>query len=67
MRNHREKSGAGGYDRPHSAKIRTTLYELIETVIDVVGTDKNQVIMSVLLDTLREGRANVRVSGTLTN
>ena len=46
-------------------EIQTTLYELIETVIDVVGTDKNNLIMPVLIDTLRKGKANVIVSGTI--
>ena len=42
-------------------KIRTTLYELVETVIDVVGSEKKQTVVDVLLATLREGRANVKV------
>ena len=48
-------------------EIQTTLYELIETVIDVVGTDKNHLIMPVLIDTLRKGKAKFIVSGTLSN
>lgn len=48
-------------------KIQTSLYELCETVIDVIGTDKHQLFMAVLLDTLRKGNANVVVSGTISN
>ena len=50
-----------------SLEIQTTLYELIETIIDVVGTDKNQLIMPVLIDTLRKGKAKFVVSGTISN
>lgn len=50
-----------------SVEIRTTLYELVETVIDVVGTDRNQLIMPVLLNTLKKGNANVVVSGKISN
>ena len=48
-----------------SFMIQTTLFELIETVIDVVGTDKNHLIMPVLIDTLRKGKAKVVVSETI--
>ena len=48
-------------------EIQTTLYELIETVIDVVGTDKNQLVTPVLIDTLRKGKAKFVVSGTISN
>ena len=50
-----------------SYEIQTTLYELIETVIEVVGTDKNHLIMPVLIDTLRKGKAKFMVSGTISN
>jgi hypothetical protein len=48
-------------------EIQTTLYELIETVIDVVGADNNHLIMPVLMDTLRKGKAKFVVSGTISN
>ena len=50
-----------------SFEIQTTLYELIETVIDVVGTDKNHLIMPVLIDTLRKGKAKYVVSGIISD
>ena len=52
---------------PDSFEIQTTLYELIETVIDVVGTDKNHLIMPVLIDTLRKGKAKYVVSGIISD
>ena len=67
MRTFKDKYAAGGHHLQQPYTIRTTLYELIETVIDVVGPDSNQMIMAVLLDTLRKGRSNVKVSGTIVN
>jgi hypothetical protein len=62
MRTLKEKCAGNGHRSGQPVVIRTTLYELIETVIDVVGTDKNRMIMPVLLDTLKRGHANVVVS-----
>jgi len=67
MRTLKEKYVGNSHRSRQPVTIRTTLYELIETVIDVVGTDKNQMIMPVLLDTLRKGHANVVVSETTIN
>ena len=67
MRTFKDKYAASNHPLQQPFTIRTTLYELIETVIDVVGPDRNQMIMAVLLDTLRKGRSNVKVSGTIAN
>ena len=66
MRTHKKNFTAKAYRLRQPVMIRTTLYELVETVIDVVGPDENQLIIAVLLDTLRKGRANVKVSETTT-
>ena len=66
MRTHKKNCAGKAPHLRQPVMIRTTLYELVETVIDVVGPDQNQLIMAVLLDTLRKGRANVKVSETMT-
>ena len=64
MRTHKINCSGNGQHMREPVRIQTTLYELVETVIDVVGPDKKQLITAVLLDMLRKGRANVRVSET---
>ena len=43
--------------------IETTLYDLMETVIDIVGPDDNRLIKEVTLNLLAKAKTCVCVSG----
>jgi hypothetical protein len=43
--------------------IQTTLYELMETVIDIVGSDENRLVKEVTLNLLAKAKTCGRVSG----
>ena len=43
--------------------IETTLYDLMETVIDIVGPDENRLIEEVTLNLLARAKTRVCVSG----
>ena len=45
-----------------SDKIQTTLYELMEAVIDVVGPDNNRMVKDVTLNILAKTRSKIRVT-----
>jgi hypothetical protein len=45
-----------------SDKIQTTLYELMEAVIDVVGPDNNRMFKDVTLNILAKTRPKIRVT-----
>jgi len=45
-----------------SDKIQTTLYELMEAVIDVVGPDNNRMVKDVTLNILAKTRPKIRVT-----
>jgi hypothetical protein len=45
-----------------SVKIQTTLYELMEAVIDVVGPDNNRMVKDVTLNILAKTRPKIRVT-----
>ena len=45
-----------------SDKIQTTLYELMEAVIDVVGPDNNRMVKDVTLNMLAKTRPKIRVT-----
>jgi hypothetical protein len=45
-----------------SVKIQTTLYELMEAVINVVGPDNNRMVKDVTLNMLAKTRPKVRVT-----
>jgi hypothetical protein len=47
----------------HSIKIQTSLYELMETVIDSVNPDENRLIKEVTLNLLAKARPRIRVTG----
>jgi len=46
--------------------IETTLYDLMETVIDIVGPDENRLIEEVTLNLLAKAKNSVCVSGLQT-
>ena len=43
--------------------IETTLYDLMETVIDIVGPDDNRLIKEVTLNLLEKAKPRIRVTG----
>jgi hypothetical protein len=43
--------------------IETTLYDLMETVIDIVGPDDNRLIKEVTLNLLAKANPRIRVTG----
>jgi hypothetical protein len=43
--------------------IETTLYDLMETVIDIVGPDDNRLIKEVTLNLLAKANPRVRFTG----
>ena len=45
-----------------SDKIQTTLYELMEAVIDIVGPDNNRMVKDVTLNILAKTRSKIRVT-----
>ena len=47
----------------NSIKIQTSLYELMETVIDIVNPDENRLIKEVTLNLLEKARPRIRVTG----
>jgi hypothetical protein len=47
----------------NSIKIQTSLYELMETVIDMVNPDKNRLVKEVTLKLLAKDRPRIRVTG----
>jgi hypothetical protein len=47
----------------NSIKIQTSLYELMETVIDSVNPDENRLIKEVTLNLLAKARPRIRVTG----
>jgi hypothetical protein len=49
-----------------STIIETTLYEVMETVIDIVGPDENRLIKDVALDLLAKAKTCVCLSGLQT-
>jgi hypothetical protein len=48
--------------RQGSAKIHTTLYELMETVIDVADPEEDKLVNNVTINILKKTKPNVRVS-----
>jgi hypothetical protein len=45
-----------------SVKIHTTLYELMETVIDVADPEENKLVNDVTVNILKKAKPSVRVS-----
>lgn len=60
LRNHRSHCRKG-FRKP--TIIRTTLYELIETVIDVTGPEKPHLVNKIILEMLKPHRSDLNVSG----
>jgi hypothetical protein len=48
--------------RKNSLKIHTTLYELMETVIDVADPEENKLVNDVTVNILKKAKPSVRVS-----
>ena len=44
--------------------IETTLYDLMETVIDLVGPDDNRLIKAVTLNLLTKTHPRIRITGS---
>ena len=50
------------HNRRNSSAIQTTLYELMETVIDVADPDEKELVNEVTINMLTKAKPNVRVS-----
>ena len=49
-------------NRRNSSAIQTTLYELMETVIDVADPDENKLVNEVTINMLTKAKSSVRIS-----
>jgi hypothetical protein len=63
METARTKGRCSNRKTRNSIKIQTSLYELMETVIDIVNPDENKLIKEVTLNLLAKARPRIRVTG----
>jgi hypothetical protein len=57
-----EKYTSVSQKRQSSVKIHTTLYELMETVIDVSDPEENKLVNDVTINILKKAKPSVRIS-----
>ena len=49
-------------NRPNSSAIQTTLYELMEAVIDVADPDEKKLVNEVTINILKKAKPGIRIS-----